>query len=71
MAIRASTSLGEKSNIPIISMTAYAMTGDRESFLAAGMDDYISKPIEIAALKDVIERMVVRGKKGGGGHPPE
>ncbi|HMB30388.1 MAG TPA: response regulator, partial [Desulfohalobiaceae bacterium] len=42
--------------IPIIALTAFAMTGDKEKFLAAGMDDYISKPINKDELKEVMER---------------
>ena len=57
-AIRSSTMLGAKTHIPIIAMTAFAMVGDKEKFLEAGMDDYISKPVDIDALNQSIERVV-------------
>ena len=46
----------EGRHTPIIAMTASAMVGDRERCLAAGMDDYISKPIKLHVVAAVLER---------------
>jgi signal transduction histidine kinase/CheY-like chemotaxis protein len=45
------------SRIPVIALTANAMEGDRERCLAAGMDDFVAKPVTIAELRKAIERV--------------
>lgn len=47
---------GPNADVPIIAMTANAMVGDRESYLAAGMNDYVSKPIDPSMLSAALTR---------------
>ena len=54
--IRSAENLGAKQGIPIIALTAYAMDGDRQKFLEAGMDDYLAKPVQ----KQDLERMLTK-----------
>ena len=55
---RASSYAGGR--IAVVAVTAHAMQGDRERGLAARMDDYITKPIQPAALVAAIERLLPR-----------
>ncbi|SKA96701.1 PAS domain S-box-containing protein [Paucidesulfovibrio gracilis DSM 16080] len=57
-AIRAGEAGDRNQSIPIVALTAYAMAGDRERLLKAGMDDYIPKPVAINQLLAAIERVI-------------
>ena len=58
--IRNAPRFAAKAGIPIVAMTAYAMAGDREKFLASGMDDYVAKPVSIEELRAAIERAMAK-----------
>jgi two-component system, cell cycle response regulator DivK len=50
----------ETRHIPVIALTAHAMAGDREKAMAAGCDDFDTKPVEMSRLLDKIQALVKR-----------
>jgi two-component system, sensor histidine kinase and response regulator len=47
----------------IVAMTAHAMPGDRDKCIAAGMDDYVAKPLTFESMRAVLERYALRGER--------
>jgi two-component system cell cycle response regulator DivK len=61
--LRRLRSFPETKDLPIVAMTAQAMTGDRERFLAAGCDGYIQKPISLAILRAEVAHFIAHQRR--------
>jgi CheY-like chemotaxis protein len=59
-ATRRLKTAAETRDIPVIALSAHAMAGDRERALAAGCDDYDTKPIDFSSLRAKIEALALR-----------
>ncbi len=60
--IRSNPHIGDKARVPIIAVTAFAMSGDREKFLQAGMNDYLPKPLSVKTLVAAMDRVTQAGE---------
>jgi two-component system sensor histidine kinase/response regulator len=61
-SIRQAGSGVKNSKIPVIAMTAHAMKGDRDKCIAAGMDDYLTKPVKGDVLSAMLEKWLTRSR---------
>ncbi|MFC1928680.1 response regulator [Chloroflexota bacterium] len=55
--------LPDFSNVPIIALTAYAMKEDKEKFVKAGCNNYLSKPFHTRELRDIVVKMLQQRQK--------
>ena len=62
---------GSDAHLPIIAMTAHAMKGDRERCLAGGMDEYVSKPVQVKELRDAISIALGSNRQSGSIRPEQ
>jgi CheY-like chemotaxis protein len=65
-AIRAGEAGARNADIPIVVLTAFAMSGDRATFMEAGADDYLPKPLDLDRLASVMNRLTAGPRAGGG-----
>jgi two-component system, cell cycle response regulator DivK len=63
-ATRRIKSAPETQHIPVIALTAHAMAGDQDKAIAAGCDDYDSKPIDLPRLLEKIEKFLRETERG-------
>jgi PAS domain S-box-containing protein len=61
--LRTDPAFAAKAGIPVIALTAYAMTGDKETFLAAGLDGYVTKPFSMDELGRVIKNVLDKRRR--------